>query len=161
MTELLQPTPEEIAQGEEMIKTWEKVSGEIKPEVKDHIGRLYIIHILGLDEETAKTFVDVAGKDRLDTEEEGRKYREAYDRIGRVQSGIPMKSEGLEKFWKAIHELAPQLVPTEKHTNLLVQYGSSWEASDLVSMLRLQNGEGGENFSFVLNDLIVNAHAYK
>ena len=157
--ELTPITPEEIEEGRKLVRSWRETAGKVKSEVKDHIGHLYIIHILGLDEETARIFVDAAGKDRLDSEE-GRKYNEVYHQIGVVQSGIPARPEALHEFWEAVYALEPRLAPSDEHVRLLTQYGSVREVCDLIWILDRQDGEG-ETPSFVLDDLNTNAHAYK
>lgn len=125
----------------EMFELWNSQKETASVKQKNKVGIAFITKILNLDKETALEFVQGD--------------REAYQEVGRAQSGIPRDRETSE-FWEEVNKIFPERYD-EEDIQFLKEKTSPFRVSGyLLRLDELLNEE-----SPVLEILHRNAHAFK
>ncbi len=125
----------------EMFELWNSQKETASVEQKNKAGIAFITKILNLDKETALKFVQGD--------------QEAYQEVGKAQSGIPRNRETSE-FWEKVNEIFPEQYD-EEDIQFLKEKTSAFQVSNFLFRLDEPLNED----SPVLRILNRNAHAFK
>jgi len=121
------------------LKLWDYQKRTATVEQKNQIGMLYLLHVLKVDEKTARDFINEDEK--------------AYHKVGMKQSAMPWDTN--RKFWEEVSKIFPRAY-TEEDIEWLSANGAMGPITLLCSLW-----EDYPSDSSVLERLKINAHVYK
>jgi len=120
---------------------WWQQRKELTAGQKDNIGRAYLTHIIGADEETVQAFIQGSSR--------------AQDFVGLRQGGAEQRKGDYSSFWNEVAEITSD-VYTREDLSWLIETGIS-----SVWHIEFQIEEALRGESLVIRQIRNNAHAYK